>query len=149
MILKKVHHFKKKFIISKKVHHLKKVIVSRKVHNFKKKFIISKKVHNYFFLLIKEFVSRWGRASYGGFNKNLERLAEKMNAKEDEEDAEMGEDIDAEEVNRRLKLIRSGNYKPENDNPDSDGGNDEAPKKRIKIEDQEPECDTLHFKRPT
>ena len=53
---------------------------------------------------------RWGRASYGGFNKPLERLAEKMNGAGEEEE-EVGEDIDAEEVARRLKLIRSGQFR--------------------------------------
>ena len=99
-----------------------------------------------FFRLLIFF--RWGRASYGGFNKQLERLAEKMNGAGDE-DEEIGEDIDAEEVSRRLKLIRSGQFKTED--PDSDGGMNETPSKKSKLDLSGPDedCDTLQFKRPT
>ena len=91
---------------------------------------------------------RWGRASFGGFNKQLERLAEKMNGRSEEEEEDMGEDIDAAEVSRRLALIRAGQYVP-------DEGNDEVVEsppaaKKIKIEQgPDPECETLRFKRPT
>ena len=66
-----------------------------------------------------------------------------------DEDEEMGEDIDAEEVSRRLKLIRSGQFKTED--PDSDGGMNETPSKKSKIDLSGPDedCDTLQFKRPT
>ena len=48
-------------------------------------------------------VSRWGRASYGGFNKALERLAEKMNNPEAEEEDDLGEDVSAMEMIKRAR----------------------------------------------
>lgn len=81
-----------------------------------------------------------------------------MNITETDEDEELGEDIDAQEVSRRLKLIRSGKYKPGDDEEEEEGDDDmdgnvetaqQAPKKKMKFEEPEPECDTLHFKRPT
>ena len=35
---------------------------------------------------------RWGRASYGGFNKKLEELARRMNSKHDSDDENEEED---------------------------------------------------------
>ena len=65
-------------------------------------------------------IHRWGRASYGGFNKKLEELARRMNSKRDSDDE--NEEEDEFGVAERLKLIREGKYKTEylSDSSDSE-----------------------------
>lgn len=78
-------------------------------------------------------IERWGRASFGGFNKTVERLAEKMNSKNESDDEDDEEDL---EIAQRLKLIREGKYKTEHDDSD-----EETPKKTKQ--------DRSKFMRPT
>ena len=65
----------------------------------------------------------------------------------EEEDDTMGEDIAAEEVARRLRLIRDGKYQTEESSASSIDSPTKA--KKRKLEDHEDEDETLHFKRPT
>ena len=107
-------------------------------------------------------VSRWGRASYGGFNKALERLAEKMNNPEADEEDDLGEDVSAMEMIKRARANADTvnceffvyfleiNKFPVDDENDNETMNYEpiSKKKKRQLEEPEPEDDTLHFKRP-
>ena len=55
--------------------------------------------------IIKKF--RWGRASNGGFNKNVEKLATRMNSALPD-DNELDEEEDVYGVAERLRSIREG-----------------------------------------
>jgi len=91
---------------------------------------------------------RWGRASYGGFNKALERLAEKMNNPEAEEEDDLGEDVSAMEMIKRARANADrANFDDENDN-ETMNYEPISKKKKRQLEEPEPEDDTLHFKRP-
>ena len=81
------------------------------------------------------FVSRWGRASYGGFNKNVEKLATRMNSNLANED-ELDEQEDVYGVAERLRSIREGTYKTEN--ADSSDSEPDFEEKKSKTEFQRP-----------
>ena len=63
------------------------------------------KLRSAYFRTIKKF--RWGRASNGGFNKNVEKLATRMNSALPD-DNELDEDEDVYGVAERLRSIREG-----------------------------------------
>lgn len=90
----------------------------------------------------------WGRASFNGFNKPLERLAERMNRPEGEEEEHLGEDISAMEM---IKRARENVDKVNYDEEDVDDGMTFEPiskKKRRNLEGPDPEDETLQFQRP-
>ena len=90
---------------------------------------------------------RWGRASYGGFNKKLEELARRMNSKRDSDDE--NEEEDEFGVAERLKLIREGKYKTEylSDSSDSEIESFEEKGKKRKSSQKNGESSTK-FMRP-
>ncbi|CAG5108518.1 Oidioi.mRNA.OKI2018_I69.chr1.g3835.t1.cds [Oikopleura dioica] len=91
---------------------------------------------------------RWGRASYGGFNKPLERLAERMNRPEGEEEDDLGEDVSA------MEMIKRARENADRVNYDNDTDEivyeplSKKKKRQLEAEDPEPEDDTMQFKRP-
>ena len=62
---------------------------------------------NSFLIFLTELIFRWGRASYGGFNKNVEKLATRMNSALPD-DNELDEEEDLYGVAERLRSIREG-----------------------------------------
>merc|ERR1711970_1671021 len=91
---------------------------------------------------------RWGRASYGGFNKKLEELARRMNSKHHSDDE--NEEEDEFGVAERLKLIREGKYKTEylSDSSDSEIESFEEKGKKRKTSPAVSRDDSSKFMRP-
>jgi len=89
---------------------------------------------------------RWGRASYGGFNKKLEELARRMNSKHDSDDE--NEEEDEFGVAERLKLIREGKYKTEYLSDSSDSEIESFEEKGKKRKNSQKGETTTKFMRP-
>ena len=63
-------------------------------------------------ITVLKYNFRWGRASFGGFNKTVEKLSTRMNSALPDDD-ELAEEEDVYGVAERLRSIREGTYKTE------------------------------------